>query len=721
MPSVLNGFGTWYYGKRRIHRVKGVCQFCKGLCELESYDTTLFIVAAMVPVVPVGQKRILEECKACRRHRVMPLKKWETLKAQAFNEILEKLQANPDDKETIQNALGVATMYQDEVAFDKLADVLSDRSDRDADIQAQLGGAYEYFSRWREAEAAYSKAMTINPTEEIGERLAVCMLKQNRPEEAIRYLSHVFESKDPNKAWLTFWLIEGCMAKGLHEQALELMDARDAAFPSLVAEKSHQKQRRTAEKYKRTGKPIPSKYLGESSKTGYQEGSGLSFKWPRYVGAAVFLGLIALYLGSAFYRGRHRPVYLVNGWNQAYKVNINGKELAVQPGVPQKIDVPEGDVTVDWPQAGEGPQTMPIHTDFWGRPFHRPVFVINPDHLAMVEWRETIYSDSPNVAVNPPKEQFSVNKLVHHFNEVDYEFQSFPAQVQLDHAGSTLRKTRVGLISANGTKDRLVNLTQYAIPMNEQIAYVKRLVQLDPGDDLAVPWLASHLPAKDAIEVVKPRLADRPIRVDWHRWHQWLNETENPSIDMRPEYRRLVEETKRSPGAVYLLGRLEDGLAGEKLYLEAANGNPPSAQACGSLSYRYLVRGDFDRALTWAKKAVSLRPNDVVQRSSYLDALLAAGKYRELIVEAGKDPPNGRLLSISNKMAAMLALGDKAGADMEIARTVSSLGINQSSPAAAQLLAKVRGARRGEGACRARSRQVSRRGGSSLRQTILCG
>src|SRR5262245_59119839 len=102
MPHVINGIGTWYYGKRRVHRVKSTCQFCDNLGELESYDTTLFFVVVFVPIIPLGQKRVLEECPNCRKHRVTSLKKWEELKARDIEQLLETLRQNPDDRDTIQ-------------------------------------------------------------------------------------------------------------------------------------------------------------------------------------------------------------------------------------------------------------------------------------------------------------------------------------------------------------------------------------------------------------------------------------------------------------------------------------------------------------------------------------------------------------------------------------------------------------------------------------------
>src|SRR5215208_1413191 len=147
MPTIINGCGTWYCGKRKIHRVKAGCSSCGAFAELESYDTTLFFVVFMVPVIPLGQKRILQNCPVCHRHRVVSLKDWEAGKAAAFNQILDELKADPDNRETIQKALALATVYQDEVLFDKLAAALVGHRTDDAEIQAQLGSAYEYFSR----------------------------------------------------------------------------------------------------------------------------------------------------------------------------------------------------------------------------------------------------------------------------------------------------------------------------------------------------------------------------------------------------------------------------------------------------------------------------------------------------------------------------------------------------------------------------------------------
>src|SRR5581483_5019338 len=138
MPTVVNGIGTWYYGKRQVHRIKGTCAFCNHFTDLESYDTTLYFVVFFVPLVPLGQKRILESCSICQKHRVTSLKEWGSAKNRDIDTLLQKLEANPDDRDTVQEAIALAVHYQDEALFDKLAKSLALHRLDDAATQAQL-------------------------------------------------------------------------------------------------------------------------------------------------------------------------------------------------------------------------------------------------------------------------------------------------------------------------------------------------------------------------------------------------------------------------------------------------------------------------------------------------------------------------------------------------------------------------------------------------------
>jgi tetratricopeptide (TPR) repeat protein len=680
MPFVYNGIGTWYYGKRRVHRVKGVCEFCKSFGELQSYDTTHYFVVFFIPLLPLGSKRILENCPYCQKHRVIGLKDWEKNKSEGFASVMDKLRQNPDDKETIQQALGLATVYQDETSFDKLAPVLAGHRTDDQDIQLQLGAAYEYFSRWEDAEEAYQRALAIEDTEESHERLAVCLLKQRRSEEAAPHIQHVFESKNPEKAWLVYWLIEGLMAEGMYDEALKLIDTRDDMYPELVKEKSYKTQRKQAEKLAKSGKAYRSNILSESGKTGYHEGSNMGLKWPLIIGPAIAAILLAIYLYVAYDRGANRKVHLVNGLTRPYAVSVNGETHQLNPGSPKLIEVPEGQLAIDWKENPEGPESVEIKTNFWGRPFNRPIFVVNPDHMALLEYEETVYAETRPFVDDKPFE-VKAGRLLHRFDGADYIFEPFPQTIQVKK-GSTIMKSRVGVVPIRDTSERLMELSGRMTPA-ELEKYAKRLVTLNPSDEMALGWLVAKQSPEEAIAFLKPGLAVRPPRVMWHRIYQDLMEVSQPKADLLGEYKKLLQETKNSPDALYLLGRIENGPAREKLFRQAASANPPSVYAHLGLGNWYKVRGEYNEALDWTQKAASLEPSSLSIQENLNDSLLAAGKYRDLLQATQRDAMTvgSHIRVLHARLTAHMALGERGAAEGEINQIMAQMFQGHQSPA----------------------------------------
>ena len=62
MPATVNGIGTHYYGKRNRSSRTGVCRACGNKAALESYYTRLWVVVLFIPVIPLGRKRIIDQC-----------------------------------------------------------------------------------------------------------------------------------------------------------------------------------------------------------------------------------------------------------------------------------------------------------------------------------------------------------------------------------------------------------------------------------------------------------------------------------------------------------------------------------------------------------------------------------------------------------------------------------------------------------------------------------
>jgi tetratricopeptide (TPR) repeat protein len=627
MPTVYNGIGTWYYGKDRLHTRKGTCSLCNRVCTLESYDTTLFFVVIFVPVIPLAKKRILEQCSACQRHRVLPLKQWEQAKAKDSAEVLKKLENNPNDRDAILHALGMATGYQDEPLFNQVAESLAaDRKD-DRAIQVTLANGYVYFVRWPEAEQAYRTALALEDTEDVRESLAWTMLKQGRPDEALPFLGHILEKKKQDSAGMVYHLIAGYQAEGRHQEALAIMDERDAAFPQLVGIKEYVAQRKISERYKDTGRRIASPRLTDDKGAGYREG-GWAARIPRLIPLILLASALLAYFGSAWWIGQNRKVYLVNGTDKPYKIALNGSEHSLNPQSATPVRVPEGEVTVEFrdDKAGIEPVKCDLESNFWSRPFISPTIVINPDQQAIIIEEEAIYSETPHT---DPQPHWHVGQLQKTYTGVDYVFEDLPSQLQLKNT-KTATKRRVGVQHLMGSEDRLYFVTKNATKP-DQVKYAKAALQWNPNDAPFLYWLTGNDEADDVLQFLKPRLDARPLMVEWHRAYQTLMEVAKPEVDLREQYAKLTQEVQNSPDAVYLRGRVEDPDLRDQCFKQAAEAKPPSNYAFQGLGFDALSEGRFAEAVAYFDKAQAGMGDNLILRTYGDQALLANKEYGRLL------------------------------------------------------------------------------------------
>jgi tetratricopeptide (TPR) repeat protein len=678
MPYVVNGVGTWYYGKRRIHRLQGVCDFCNRVGEQQSYDTTLYFVVVFVPLLPLSRKRILQECPSCKRHRVVALKQWEDAKAKDVANLLEQLKQNPDDRDTILQGLALAVSYQDEGLFDKLADSLAGHRTDDAKIQAQLGAAYSYFARREEAETAFRNALAAEDTPEVREQLALNLLKQGRPDAAALCLEHIHEEQKKDGAGMLYLLAAGYQAQGQHAEALAAMDRRDAAFPEFAKSAEWKKQRKTSERYQTSGKRIASPLLAESSKVGYREGSWMS-SVPKFVGPLVLAGLLALYLGAAVWKGQNRKVYLVNGWQRPYTVAVNGREQTLQPGMPTEARVAEGDVKVeikDGPAAGET-ATVRVATSFLGRPFANRTFVLNPDRLALIGWQEAVYSDNP--WDDEGSHRVHTGEVLHAFEGIHYEFQDFPRELKTK--SKRLTKRRISLAPPLAGEERLQYVGE-SLGAKALLDYARQWLRFEPNNLVALYAVVGQVPEEEALTFLQTRLADRPVLTEWHRAYQGFTERLHPDRDLRPEYRKLVEETKGQPDAVYLLARVEEGAEADRLFRQAAEANPPSVLAQFALGYDLLAKGRYADAVGWTARAVERDAGHPQMRQVHRWALLAAGQYDRLVQDLNTElaAPRRRGPVYDQLILAHVAKGDKAAARAVIDEALGTLRARNERP-----------------------------------------
>lgn len=659
MPHVINGIGTWYYGKRNIHRLRGQCDHCRHLATISSYDTKLYFVIFFIPILPLRSKRVLGECSRCHMHLVMPLWRWNQAREADSAAFLEQLASKPGDRDTMRDGLLLALKFQDGGLFDRLATTLAGETQPDAELQDLLGDGYAYFGRDAEAVEAYRRALALKDEPATRERLMLALLRLGRTEEAQAAVAPALDQLTPENAWLAYCLAEGWQAQGDHEAALRLINDSQAKLPALVDDPEFKAKKALATKHLGTRKIIPSELLSAGGR-GYETGNWTAHV-PKLIAATIFLVALGLYLSSAWHLGQHRSAFFINGLNQPYTIRVQGQEVTLTPAEPRAITLPEGVWTIEptGAKAHLKPFTVEVTTNYFSRPFTSPIFIINPDEVALLERAEAIYSANPP-PMPPPT--VVVGQHLLRFDDIDYLFADFPLQLKVE-GNQTVRKSRLGVIKLP-TAEQRIEFILIDMPADQRGPYLRRLVDAEPQQVAYLSALGALLPAAELQALVQSRLGDRPLLVEWHRLHQNLAEREHPPRDLRPEYDRLVQEMQRHPDALYLRGRLDDDPGSREMIRQAATATPPSTLAQYSLGYEHLAKGEYQEALAWLDRALAGSPENLQFKRARQEALYGLGQYSTLLAEQAKggNPQNPpallrrlSLLAMSGKQAQALA------------------------------------------------------------------
>src|SRR5688500_4342010 len=178
MPEVVNGCGTWYYGKKNLQQYQGVCRACGAVTTLSSYDTRLYVVIGFIAIIP--------------------------------------LRAKPQDAELAKEALGACAGFRNLPAFLDLAPDIERHLGRDGETLRMLAAVHDLFGRIGDMERVLRMALGAQDEDETREVLAECLLRQGRPHEAQPLLQHVVERGIPDRVEGLYQLAQGFQIKGDH-------------------------------------------------------------------------------------------------------------------------------------------------------------------------------------------------------------------------------------------------------------------------------------------------------------------------------------------------------------------------------------------------------------------------------------------------------------------------------------------------------------------------
>lgn len=304
-----------------------------------------------------------------------------------------------------------------------------------------------------------------------------------------------------------------------------------------------------------------------------------------------------------------------------------GRELVVlnRTGAPAKVTLPHGEVleleserTRNVPLGEgshrvmvelEGAPARPVQVSISGNVLERllggRVYLLNLDAAAPIVWEETIYGPPGNTPPPTPGRVELGEVLV--FERVDEVFAPFP-----DDAPEGPR-VRIGL--APGQPARLLGAlapAQRSAP--GALHYAEHHLRRTPDDDeLLALYVRAARPdhAQAGATFLASRLAERPVRVLWHRAHQDLRRAAGELEALRSEYAAACAKEPQSSALAALEARLRDdpdaALAGYRAALKLDASDPFAHYGVAVHLFR---RGDYAGARGAIDAACQGRPRD---------------------------------------------------------------------------------------------------------------
>lgn len=683
MPSTINGIGTTYFGKRNRRQFDGVCQYCHQAGRLENYETWLVFSVVFIPVVPLGKKQVLNYCSRCTRHNVVDYSKWQQMQNEAVEAAAAELARTSHDPDAAIRMHATYDAYQMHDDAARFADAMQALYGDLARVQFYLAAWHERAGRKEQAEAGFAEAHRLEPANAAYQRaVAVGHMQHGRLDEAKRMLQ-AFKPPSPNfEPQLFFLLAQGFQSQGRHEEAMEQFKMLAATSPAWRQERVFRKAVRQTERV----------LAPAESLVGRDPLLRRRSLWVA-VGAAA---LVIAFLGASLYVRGHRRLYLVNGLQTPISVKLDdGQALQVGPQSHTFLPVAEGRHTaaVVQPQLDRPPVEFDVASPWFTGVFRNPSYIVDPTGSAVLLYQEASYA-APGENAPDGTQQWHVGEPIVTLSSLDYPFQEFPQHVQVKRR-QPVRKSRLALLSLPpvqliGAMSAFPGLSDKALPLAETH------LRVSPDDrNLLLNYWALCTKQRQferCGDFVAARLADRPVRIDWHRIWQTVRKEQNKDDELVRQYDELLSADPTNSALAYLRGRLEQSVEASREYCARAIAADPSspyphfAQAVG-----WQNRGELRKARDSAAIAVRLSPDDMQMKYALGRLQFALGEYdeaekqlRALLVASPAAP-----LLEEQLLAVLVVRGQTAEAEKEIEKLQQQIS-GQSPQRAEELTRQLR-------------------------------
>ncbi|MBN1908456.1 MAG: hypothetical protein JW818_01840 [Pirellulales bacterium] len=622
MPSSVNGIGTMYYGKKNLETRSGVCEFCHRETLLDSYETRLWGIFLFIPVIPLGRKKIFDDCRVCRRHRVISLGKWQEIERDTTSQAIQQADANPDDPQAAMQLHATLVGFRRFEEARQLADIMADKFPENVDVLIHLGGWYVNTGQDSRGDALFARALALAPDNLDARRaVGIAHLEQGQLDKAWELLSFMEQPGPKQDPRVLVMVADHFQEAGRHETALRLYETAGRAHSGVFRDKAISKRIRQSE-----------------AAMGRTRSLAPKSKRPLVVGALVVAALVAavaaLFIANS-YLTSHQTLHAVNGLDAPVQVTIDGEDHgSLVPGQRGEIPITEGKHQAVIRQGGQVIDTIDFSIDnsFTQRMGQSSVFVLNPRGAADLLWQSTVYRVVPREDDGRRRLHFGEKFFV--FREIDYPFKEFPLRVDLDNKNSSATKTNVDVVPEHPVI--VVNGLGDEMQPDELLRYAEHHLTIHPNDaDLLKRYFELVMSDANGLNRVKEFLEKglerRPVAIDWHRAYQGLVQASGDVTPLIARYDQALKKDPKNSALLYLRGRIDpEPVEADRYFRQAITADPTNPYPLFAKSYVLSNRGQYADARPLAAKACELAPDNVDMLDRYNEIRFALREYATL-------------------------------------------------------------------------------------------
>ncbi len=646
MPTTVNGIGTHYYGRKNLSTRHGVCQACNRQSRLQSYDTRLWFVVLYIPVIPLGRKRIMDQCSICHRHWAADQQQWIMGGQLSVSGAKDRYRAAPSVPAALE-AHGMMLSYRlhDDAATFR-GEALAQHPDSAA-LRAGLASHLDATGGYVEATPLYEQALALEPhLPEARIGLAYRRMTAGELDEAKQLLDFLMEPGAGQVYSLAALdTLAGLYQKqGRHEETLTICERLLAEYPQIGQQHRFRKFVQTSERASGRGMSL----LPDQSFSFRDLFDKKSGRYPGWVRGWVITGVATMLIVACLaahneYRRRHRVVRIDNAFPQAADVTIDGG-LPVHVASNGTVELAEGrhHVTIKGPVTEEF--DVDLESGYFARWTKSPVWIINAGGANAYEFHTVHYAANPQ----PTQVDLLVGERFLSFPHVDDAFTPPPAQLKVE--GRNQSRTRLHVTRSIVPVGAAF---QYALGMGSAkvLDYGEANLLIDPDNagllGAYVAACATGVNKGRAQKFLQAGLSRRPVEVEWHRAYQELGRGAEREQALIAEYDEFLAGDPQNAALIYLRGRIStERQEALEFFRRAGEADPTSGWPWRALAYDAASCGNWEECLSLLGKTSASDKSEPTVVRLWHEARLGTGdlvaletEYRQQL--AAQDPATG--------------------------------------------------------------------------------